>query len=67
MPLAQMGYKSLFKVVFHLLQRCTAVAVVKVSNPTPYLGVELLHYPLKRHDRPRSPGEVGYTVFDRLQ
>jgi len=40
---------------------------VKVANPTPNSGIDLLHYPVHGPDRPLSLREMGDPVFDRLQ
>jgi hypothetical protein len=66
-PLPQVGDQTLFKVIPYLLQRTTAVSVVKVTNPTSYGGVDFIHYPFKRHNSPASCCEAGYPVFDGLQ
>jgi hypothetical protein len=40
---------------------------MKVTNPASNSGVKFVHYPFKRHNRPPSLREFGYTVFDLLQ
>jgi hypothetical protein len=67
MALAQVGYQTLLKVISYLLQRSTAVAVVKVIYPTSHGGIDFIHYPFKRHNCPRSFREFGQSVFDLLQ
>ena len=66
-PLAQMRYQSLLHMVPYLTQRFAAIAIVKVANPASHGGVDLIHDPIKRHDRPLSLREIGDPVFDGLQ
>lgn len=40
---------------------------MEVSYPSAYRRVNLIHDPVKGHDRPFSLGEIGDPVFDRLQ
>ena len=67
MPLTQVRYQPFFYMVPYLNQRPATVPIVKVSDPTSHGRINLIHYPVNRHDRPLSLGELGDPVFDRLQ
>src|ERR1035437_7487450 len=67
MPLAQMHNQSLFHMASYLNQCSAAITVMKVARPPSRDGIDFVHYPLKRHDRPLPFGEVGYPVFDGSQ
>ena len=66
MTLTQVNCQPLFQVIPYPDQRLAAIAVVKVANPSSHGGVDLVHYPLKRHDCPTSCRESGNLVFDSL-
>jgi len=40
---------------------------MEVADPTPYSGVDFIHYHFKRFYRPLSLRECGDTILDRLQ
>jgi hypothetical protein len=44
-----------------------AIAIMKVAYPAAHGGVDLIHYPFKRHYRPTSCRQIGDPVFDGLQ
>jgi hypothetical protein len=66
-PLAKVRYQSLFNVAPYLTQSLTTVAIMKVTSPASYSGINFFHYPVKRHNRASSRREFGHAVFDLLQ
>ena len=67
MSLTQVRLQPFFDMITYMDQCLAAVAIMKVTDPPSYGGVKFVHYPFKRHNRPRSLREFGYTVFELLQ
>lgn len=65
-PLPQMRYHLFFQMVTYAVQRLAAITVVKISDPTPHVGVDFIHYPFKGHDCPLAFRQLGYPVLDLL-
>ena len=61
-----MGVHPLLQMMPYPGQRLAAIAVVKVANPASDHGVDFLHDPFKRHDRPLSFRKLGDPVFNFL-
>jgi len=67
MAFAQVRLQTCFDMTSYFCHCLTAIAIVKVVNPTSYGGVDLPHYPFKRFHRCNSSREMSHAIFDRLQ
>jgi len=66
-PLAQMRDQTSLHMVPYMAHCFAAIAIVKVADPAAHGGVDLVHYPIKWHNRPTSCRKIGNPVFDGLQ
>src|SRR3989337_3902924 len=66
-PFTQVRYHSLFHMVSHMGQCFAAISIMKVADPAFHGRVDLIHYPVKRHNRPLSFRKMSDAVFDRCQ
>jgi len=66
-PLAQLRDQTLLHMVPYIAHCFAAIAIMKVAYPAANGGIDFIHYPVKRYNRPTSCRKMGHPVFDGLQ
>ncbi|KFZ45011.1 hypothetical protein KD27_01925 [Smithella sp. D17] len=67
MLMTKMRDQTLLHMAPYMAHCFAAIAIMTVAYPAANGGIDLLHYPLKWHNRPTSCRKMGNPVFDGLQ